>query len=771
MNNDMTILPLLPLRGINVFPHMVLHFDAGRPRSVAALEEAMLADQQIFLVMQVDPQDDEPQMGDLHTVGVVARIKQLLKLPGDTVRVLVEGIERARLIEILQDDPHQKALIHQMEAGEGDSVREEAGIRTVSAALEEYVRVSGKLSEEIADSLQQVEDAGRFADSVAAHVLSKPQDKQLVLDEFDAADRLEVLLGLVKREIEVAAAERSIQRRVRKQVEKNQREYYLREQMKAIQQELGEENETQKWTERIEAAKLPEEVHEKAMKELERMGRMSSSSPEWNVIHTYLDWILSLPWNESTEDNRDLGVAARVLDEDHYGLEKVKDRVLEYLAVKMLTQSMKGPILCFVGPPGVGKTSIGRSIARALDRKFVRMSLGGVRDEAEIRGHRRTYIGAIPGRIITSMRLSGTNNPVFLLDEVDKMSSDFRGDPASAMLEVLDAEQNYAFRDHYMELPYDLSKVMFVATANSVDTIPRPLLDRMELIELSGYTDEEKIQIARRHLLPKQEKEHGLEKDALIISDDMLRHLVRGYTREAGVRQLERMVASLCRKAARRAAEKKKPRMRISESSMEKLLGRPRYKQDDEQREKARVGVANGLAWTQVGGETMTIEVAVMPGKGNVELTGSLGDVMKESARAGVSFIRAHAEELGIDADFYKEHDIHIHVPEGAIPKDGPSAGITMTTALVSALSRVPVRSDVAMTGEMTLRGRVLPIGGLKEKSLAAYREGIRTVLIPAANEKDLEDIPPNIRRKLAFVPVENISTVLRLALVQEDEA
>lgn len=769
MNDEMAMLPLLPLRGINVFPHMVLNFDAGRARSVAALEEAMLDDQRIFLMMQIDPQVDEPQMGDMHDVGVVARIKQLLKLPGDSVRVLVEGLERARLIEIVQDDPFQKALVQQMAEPEGDEVREEAGIRAVTAAMQEYVRVSGKLSEEIVQNLQQADEAGLFADSVAAHVLSKPQDKQLVLNEIVAADRLEVLLRLVRHEIEVAAAERSIQRRVRKQVEKNQREYYLREQMKAIQQELGEESETQQWKERIEKANLPEEVQERALKELERMGRMSSSSPEWNVIHTYLDWILSLPWHETTQDSQDLKNASRVLEEDHYGLEKVKERVLEYLAVKMLTQSMKGPILCFVGPPGVGKTSIGRSIARALGRQFVRMSLGGVRDEAEIRGHRRTYIGAIPGRIITSMRLAKTNNPLFLLDEVDKMSSDFRGDPSSAMLEVLDAEQNHAFRDHYLELPFDLSKVMFVATANSVQTIPRPLLDRMELIELSGYTDEEKIEIARRHLLPKQEKEHGLAGDALIVSDEAMRFIIRGYTREAGVRQLERVIASLCRKAARRAAEKGKPRMRLTESTIERLLGRPRYKQSAEQRDQSRTGVVNGLAWTQVGGEMMTIEVAVMPGKGNLELTGSLGDVMKESARAGISYIRAHAEKLGIDPEFHKKWDIHVHVPQGAIPKDGPSAGITMTTALVSALSHVPVRSDVAMTGEITLRGRVLPIGGLKEKSLAAYREGIRTVLMPQENEKDLEDIPQNIRRKLAFVPVEDISTVLRLALAREE--
>lgn len=770
MNDEMAMLPLLPLRGVNVFPHMVLNFDAGRTRSVAALEEAMLGDQRIFLVMQLDPQMDEPQMGDLHPVGVIARIKQLLKLPGDSVRVLVEGLDRAKMIEIIQDDPFQKVLTQVMPVSESDDVREEAGMRAVSAALQEYVRVSGKLSEEIVQNLEQTEEPGFFADSVAAHVLSKSQDKQLVLDEFAAADRLEVLLRLVRHEIEVAAAERSIQRRVRKQVEKNQREYYLREQMKAIQHELGEESETQQWKERIEEANLPEEVKERALKELERMGRMSSSSPEWNVIHTYLDWILSLPWHETTQDSQDLKNASHVLNEDHYGLEKVKERVLEYLAVKMLTQSMKGPILCFVGPPGVGKTSIGRSIARALGRTFVRMSLGGVRDEAEIRGHRRTYIGAIPGRIITSMRLAKTNNPLFLLDEVDKMSNDFRGDPASAMLEVLDAEQNYAFRDHYLELPFDLSKVMFVATANSVETIPRPLLDRMELIELSGYTDEEKIEIARRHLLPKQEKEHGLQAESMIISDEAMRFLIRGYTREAGVRQLERVLASLCRKAARRAAEKGKPRMRLTETAIERLLGRPRYKQSAEQREQTRTGVVNGLAWTQVGGEMMTIEVAVMPGKGNVELTGSLGDVMKESARAGISYIRAHAQELGIDPDFHQKFDLHIHVPQGAIPKDGPSAGITMTTALVSALAHVPVRSDIAMTGEITLRGRVLPIGGLKEKSLAAYREGIRTVILPEDNEKDLEDIPQNIRKKLAFVPVEEISTVLRLALAREEE-
>ncbi len=772
MNHDnIRRMPLLPLRGLTIFPYMVLHFDVGRQKSIAALEEAMVSDQEIFLVTQIDAKMDDPDTADLCEVGTIAKIKQLLKLPGDTIRVLVEGIGRGRILEYSKLEPYFEAEILIPDEG-ADSETElelEALSRSILNIFEEYIKLSNKISPETLLTVSTLDDPGRLADIIGANVLVKLEDKQLILEAFNAVDRLEKLYDILIREIEILEIENKINHRVKKQIDKVQREYYLREQMKAIQKELGDgdpnSGEIEEYQEKIDKANLPEEANEKARKELDRLSKMAPGSAEGGVIRTYLDWILDLPWNVETEDQLDLKHAANILDEDHYGLEKVKERVIEYLAIRQLTQNMKGPILCFVGPPGVGKTSIARSVARSLDRKFVRMSLGGVRDEAEIRGHRRTYIGAIPGRILSSIKQAGSKNPVFLLDEIDKMNSDFRGDPASAMLEVLDAEQNFAFRDHYLELAYDLSKVMFLTTANTLDTIPRALLDRMEVIHITGYTEEEKLNIATRYLITKQLKEHGMKEDSLIISEKTVRDIINYYTRESGVRSLERQIATICRKAARRVIETKQQRIRVTEKNLKKYLGIPRYRYDianvhDE------VGIVTGLAWTPVGGETLSIEVTPMAGTGKLVLTGQLGDVMKESARAGFSYIRANADILGLDPDFHDKLDIHIHIPEGAIPKDGPSAGITMTTAVISALTKIAAIKDVAMTGEITLRGRVLPIGGLKEKILAAHRAGIRKVLIPMENDKDLEDIPDNVKKKVEIVPVETMEEVLRHALV-----
>jgi len=769
-NTRTRTLPLLPLRGLTVFPYMVLHFDAGRPKSVAALEQAMVNNQEIFLVAQKEPEIDEPNEDDLYKVGTVSKIKQLLKLPGNTIRVLAEGISRGRIIEFLDNDKLFEVVIEeQISDEEVDDLESEALMRTVMDTFEEYIKLSNKVSPDALISINAVEEVGQFADIVAANVLVKNSDKQEVLEAFDPMERLEILYKFLEREIQILKIEKKINIRVKKQIDKVQREYYLREQMKAIQKELGESDsisaEVEEYREKIEKANLPEEVEEKAEKELERFSRTPISSPESAIIRTYLDWILELPWNYETEDNKDLKKAARILDEDHYGLEKVKERILEYLAVLQLTDSMKGPILCFVGPPGVGKTSIAKSIARALGRKFVRMSLGGVRDEAEIRGHRRTYVGSIPGTIISSIRQAGSKNPVFLLDEIDKMSSDFRGDPASAMLEVLDPEQNSSFRDHYLELPFDLSKVMFLTTANTLDTIPRPLLDRMEVIRIAGYTEDEKTNIATKYLIPKQLREHGLKKGDIIIPEKTIRDIINYYTREAGVRNLERQIATICRKGARILLETGKKRLRITQKGLPKYLGVPRFSYGKANK-KNEVGLVTGLAWTAVGGDTLNVEVTPMPGTGKLVLTGQLGDIMKESARAGLSYIRSKADEFGIDPEFYKNMDIHIHVPEGSIPKDGPSAGITMATAVISALTKIPVRRDVAMTGEITLRGRVLPIGGLKEKILAAHRAGIAKVIIPMDNLKDLDEIPENIKKEVEIVAVEHIEEVLKHALV-----
>lgn len=765
----LTRMPVLPLRGMMVFPHMVLHFDVGRPKSVAALEKAMMEDQRIFLVAQMDAEIDEPQLDDLCRVGTIAQVKQVLNLPGDSIRVLVEGVRRAVLVSVVEEEPCMVADVRPVRDDHArDSAEMKALVRTTHEFFEEYCTASMRVSQETLRSVMDVDKPDQLADIIAANVLTKLEDRQAILEKLKVKDRLEELCGILLRETELADVEKQVQARIKKQIEKNQKDYYLREQIKAIQTELGDKDgaDVEDLRERLAETPLNDEAREKAEKELERLSRMTPGTPEIGVSRTYVEWILDLPWGKTTPDNLDLKRARRVLEEDHYGLEKVKERIIEYLAVLRMKDDMKGPILCFAGPPGVGKTSIVRAIAKAVGRRFVQMSLGGVRDEAEIRGHRRTYVGAIPGRIITGIKQAGTMNPVFLFDEIDKMSSDFRGDPAAALLEVLDAEQNNAFRDHYMELPFDLSRVMFITTANTVDTIPPALLDRLEIIEVPSYTEEEKLRIARRHLLPKQIERHGLSQRSVRMSDRVLRSLIEGYTREAGVRELERTLARVVRKATVEMLDRKASEVVVGPEKLNAYLGAPRFTREPLERE-SRVGVVNGLAYTAVGGETLSVECAVMQGSGALQLTGKLGDVMQESARAALSWVRAHCEPWGVSAQFFKEHDIHIHVPEGAVPKDGPSAGVTLTTALVSALTSVPVKQEVAMTGEITLRGRVLPIGGLKEKLLAAYRAGIRTVLIPQENLKDLEDIPGNVLAKLEIRAVDDVSEVLAAALTR----
>jgi ATP-dependent Lon protease len=767
------VLPLLPLRGISVFPYMMLHFDVGRDKSVSALDEAMVKDQLIFLVSQKDAATDEPSPNDFYQVGTISKIKQLLKLPGDTIRVLVEGLHRGRIVAHIKDAPFFEVEVEEFADPEDTDkdTETEALMRAIFDSFEEYVKLTNRTAVDMLVTVGGVEEPARFADIVVSNLSLKIGQKQQILEAFDPLERLRRLHAILIKELDILRVEKKINLRVKRQIDKMQREYYLKEQLKAIQKELGEDDgvlsEVEDYRNRIKEAGLPEDTEEKVLKEADRLLKLAPGSAETGVIRGYLDWILELPWNKETEDNLDLKFAQKVLEEDHYGLEKVKERVLEYLAIRQLATGIKGPILCLVGPPGVGKTSIGRSIARALNRNFVRMSLGGVRDEAEIRGHRRTYVGAIPGRIIYSMRQAGSKNPVFLLDEVDKMSHDFRGDPASAMLEVLDAEQNNAFRDHFLEVPFDLSKVVFITTANTTDTIPRPLLDRMEVIYISSYTEEEKLNIALKYLLPKQLKEHGLKKGNINISEKTVRDIINYYTREAGVRNLERRIADVCRKAAKQVVEDKKKRIRVTGTNLNKFLGIPAYRYE-KVKEGPELGIATGLAWTPVGGETLFIEVTTMKGSGKLVLTGQLGEVMKESARAGISYIRSKTEELGIDPNFYQEMDIHIHIPEGAIPKDGPSAGITIATAVISALAGVPIRKDTAMTGEITLRGRVLPVGGIKEKCLAANRAGISKVLIPVENEKDLEEIPANVKKKMEFVTVDHMDRVLEHALIRD---
>ncbi|TJX14029.1 endopeptidase La [Tissierella creatinini] len=780
MNNIYTIetktLPLIPLRGISIFPYMVIHFDVGREKSIEALEQSMLDDSLILLCTQINPKVDEPTIEDFYHVGTVAKVKQMLKLPGGSIRVLVEGISRGRVLQVTQDDPYFEAEIEDL-TYDPETIETnqdiEAAMRLVVEDLEEYISLNTKVSSEVLVSISDIDDPGRLADVISSYIFLKQEDDQKILETFDFYERLEVLHGILQKEIELLKIEDKINQRVKKQINKVQKEYYLKEQLKAIQKELGEDddisNDIEEYTDKINKLKLSKEVKEKALKEVDRLTKMSPHSAELGVIRTYLDWIVELPWNKESKEKIDIKKARAILDDDHYGLDDVKERILEFIAIRKLTNSMKGPILCLVGPPGVGKTSIARSIAKSLNREFVRMSLGGVRDEAEIRGHRRTYVGSMPGRIISSIKKAGTKNPLFLFDEIDKLASDFRGDPASALLEVLDPEQNSTFTDHFMDVPFDLSKVFFITTANTTSSIPAPLLDRMEIIRISGYTDEEKLQISLKYLLPKQMKEHGLNPEQLQVSESALKGVINYYTREAGVRNLERNIASICRKAAKKIVENDLKQVRVNAGNLENYLGSKIFRFDFVE-EKNQIGVANGLAWTAVGGETLSIEVTTMKGTGKVQLTGQLGEVMKESAMTGISYIRANSDKLHIEPDFHKDMDIHIHVPEGAIPKDGPSAGITIATAVASALSNTPINRELAMTGEVTLRGRVLPIGGVKEKVLAAHRMGIKKVLLPYENSKDLDDIPDKIKKKMDFVMVKNMDEVLEHALVAKDE-
>ncbi len=761
-------LPLLPLRGVIVFPYLIIHLDVGREKSVSALEEAMVNNRLIVLAAQHQAKTDDPEPKDIYKLGTLAEVKQLLKLPDGTLRVLVEGLSRVQVKDYLQKDPHYRVAVAKVEEDVVKNPELEALMRTTCFQFEQYIKNSKRIQPEVLASVSNIEEPGRLADVIASHLNLKVEDKQALLEAISPRERLEKLYGILVNELEIIEMERKIHLRVRKQMEKTQKEYYLREQMKAIQKELGEKDERMAEADelraRVEEQELPEEVRERALKEIDRLEKMPPMVAEAAVVRNYLDWLLSLPWNIYTEDHLDLERAEQILNEDHYGLDKVKERILEFLAVRKLTQNLKGPILCLVGPPGVGKTSLARSVARAMDRKFIRFSLGGVRDEAEIRGHRRTYVGAMPGKIIQCMRQVASKNPVLLLDEIDKMSMDFRGDPSAALLEVLDPEQNNAFGDHYLEVPFDLSQVFFITTANTTYNIPRPLLDRMEIIQIAGYTEDEKMEIAKNHLIPKQLKEHGLDKEQLVLTDAALTEVIRSYTRESGVRNLERELAAVCRKTARQLVSNQVSRVRVGKQNLHKYLGIPKFRYGLKE-EDDRIGVATGLAWTEVGGDILTIEVSAVKGKGELLLTGKLGEVMRESAQAAVSYIRSRAGAFGIDENFYENTDLHIHVPEGAIPKDGPSAGITMATAVVSALSGVPVRSDVAMTGEITLRGRVLPIGGLKEKVLAAHRAGISTVIIPRDNQKDMEEIPAPVARKLRFVLVEEMDAVLKEAL------
>ncbi|MEQ8235353.1 MAG: endopeptidase La [Syntrophomonadaceae bacterium] len=769
MESQYREIPILPLRGLLVFPYTVIHLDVGRKKSINAIEEAMLGSKEIFLATQKEAQTDEPTETDIYEVGTVAEIRQVLKMPGGTMRVLVEGLYRARIKNFLPHDDYMKVEIEEFktEVATKDAGME-ALMRTVINQFEQYVRLSKKIPPETVASVVAIDEPGRLADVIASHLNLRLTDKQKVLEAMDVAERLNFVCEILSKEMEVLDLERKINIRVRKQMEKTQKDYYLREQMKAIQKELGERDERSseidELKERLEKAKLPADVLEKLQKEVERLEKMPPSNAEAVVIRNYLDWALSLPWSVETRDRLDLNMAEKILEEDHYGLEKPKERILEYLAIRKLAKKMKGPILCLVGPPGVGKTSLGKSVARSLGRKFVRMSLGGVRDEAEIRGHRRTYIGAMPGRILNSIKQAGSRNPVFLLDEIDKMTMDFRGDPASALLEVLDPEQNNTFSDHYLDIPFDLSKVLFITTANSAYNIPRPLLDRMEVIEISGYSEEDKVNIATGYLVPKQIKEHGLKKKNINFSEAALRKIIREYTREAGVRSLERQIASICRKVARQVVKDKNYTATVTVNSLGKYLGTAKYRYGTAEK-KSQVGVTTGLAWTDTGGDILAIEVALTKGKGRLTLTGKLGEVMKESAQAGLTYVRSKAEELGISPDVLDGYDIHIHVPEGAIPKDGPSAGITMATSLASAMSGRAVRHDLAMTGEITLRGNVLPIGGLKEKALAAHRAGIDTIILPQENQKDLEDVPANVRKKMKFILVSHMDEVLAAAL------
>ncbi|MCI8552030.1 MAG: endopeptidase La [Lawsonibacter sp.] len=767
-------MPAIALRGLTVFPNVLIHFEVAREASVKALEAAMTAGSPVFLVGQKDIAVEEPELDDLYQVGTISHIRQILRMPGDNVRVMVEGQARGRVLQLLRTEPYLEAEVREIPAAESPargSARTEALMRATYELFQNYAELSPKLAPDLMVHVLASQDPGHIADYIAQNIPMRNSDKQSVLEELRPARRLEKLYRLLEREVEILSLDQEIQERAREQMSDHQRDYYLREQIKAIQTELGEEaDEIEEYRERIAKADLPNEVREKLNKELGRLAKQSYSSSEGTVLRGYLDVCLELPWGKKTREKVNVSAVRKVLDQDHFGLDKVKNRILEFVAVKQLAPELKGQVLCLVGPPGVGKTSIAMSMAKAMNRKLARVSLGGVSDEAEIRGHRKTYVGAMPGRIISAIHQAKSCNPLILLDEIDKLGYDHRGDPSSALLEVLDGEQNSTFRDNFLEVSFDLSEVLFVTTANTTDTIPRPLLDRMEVIELSSYTDEEKVQIAKKHLLPKEIKRHGLSKGQLRVTDGALREIIAAYTRESGVRVLERRLAAVCRKTAMRVVTDDVKVIHVTDKNLEEFLGVPRYHPERQALEE-RVGVVNGLAWTSVGGELLEVEVNVVSGSGKVELTGNLGDVMKESAHAALSFIRSQADRLNIPTDFYKEKDIHVHFPEGAVPKDGPSAGIAITTAMVSALTGCPVRRGIAMTGEVTLRGRVLPIGGLKEKTMAAFRNGVRTVIIPADNAKDLEEIDQTVRAALQFVLVERADQVLVHALNRPTEA
>ncbi len=769
-------IPLLPVRDVVVYPFMILPLFVGREKSVRAVDESLSRDRLILLVAQRDAEKEDPGVDEIHSVGTVAMIMRMLKMPDGRVKVLVQGLTRARVLGIERRDPYFEARIAEIHEAEGvtSAIEVEALIRSVKELVSKSVTLGKQIAPDVVVIVSNLDHPGRLADLVASHLDLKIEQAQEVLDLFDPIQRLKKIGELLSKEIELLEVQQRIQSQAREGMDKTHREYYLREQMKAIQKELGETDdrgqELQELEQKIKKAKMPAEIESEAKAQLGRLSRMHPDAAEASVIRTYLDWLIELPWSRQTKDKLSIKQASKILDEDHYNLEKVKERILEYLAVRKLKKKMKGPILCFVGPPGVGKTSLGRSIARAMGRKFVRISLGGVRDEAEIRGHRRTYIGALPGRIVQGIKQAGSNNPVFMIDEVDKVGTDFRGDPSSALLEVLDPEQNFSFSDHYLGVPFDLSNVMFICTANLADPIISALRDRLEIIDISGYTEEEKLHIAKRYLIPRQYQEHGIDGKRLLITDEAILKIIDEYTREAGLRNLEREIARVCRKVAREVAEGKRGQTRATATVLQRYLGAPKFLPDPEQ-ETDEVGVATGLAWTQAGGDIIYIECSILRGKGNLSLTGHLGEVMKESAQAALSYARSRAADLGIKDDVFTKCDIHIHVPAGAIPKDGPSAGITMATALLSALTKVPVRWDVAMTGEITLRGKVLPVGGIKEKVLAARRMGIHTVLIPARNDKDVKELPANVKRGMEFILVDHMDRVLEGALATQARA
>ena len=773
MNTDSILLPLIPLRGITIFPNMIIHFDIGREKSIASLEEAMLQEGKIFLVTQKDPEVELPnEKEDMYSIGTICKIKQILKLPKGTTRVLVEGIERATLLEFEEKDNHLRGVIEKISESEKDvETNEDLAFRNqLGKAFAAYIHVTEGDDSKVLQMMEQEKNLGKVTDLIAAYIQLEDEKKQLILETINVHERIEKLLVFIDEEIQIIQIEKEIGNKVKTKLDKSNKEYFLREQIKAIQEELGEDEEKReinKYTEQLKKLKMPKEVREKAEYELSRL--KSSNSSDGNSIRSYLDWVVALPWSKTTKDSFDIEKASTILDEEHYGLEEVKERILEYLAVKQYTKSLKGPILCLVGPPGVGKSSIAKSVAKSLNKKFVRISLGGVRDEAEIRGHRRTYIGAMPGRLVYALKEAKVSNPLILLDEIDKLSSDYKGNPADALLEVLDQNQNKAFRDAFMEVEIDLSNVLFITTANSLDTIPRALLDRMEIIQVSGYTYEEKFNIAKNHLLKRAMEEYGIDEKTIKISDNTIKEIVNGYTRESGVRTLERQINKVIRKAITELIKSKKKSLTVSTSKLEKYLGPVVFEFENEEKDD-KIGVVTGLAWTAYGGDTLPVEVAVMKGNGKLELTGQLGSVMQESAKAAYSYVRANGHKYGIPEDFYKKNDVHIHVPEGAVPKDGPSAGVTIVTALVSALSKNKVKGNIAMTGEVTLTGRVLAIGGVKEKCLAAHRIGINTIILPKENKKNVDEIPTSIKGKLNLIFADNVEEVLQNALIGVDK-